>query len=555
MTEPNSATTRLDGPRAHAPAGPPPTRIDAPGVAAPEAEFRRENLPPGLAARLSMGVELGRGAEASVYRCRDAEGNEFAVKLFRNAPRYATDFGSAEYREHFRPEYAVQVTERGVDHEVHYEVMEYCRFGTLDALLHRNGGFGDHAAAVEVLWQVATALHGMQRAGNARVLVHGDVKPSNILVRAERPLDLVLSDFGLSVDLGDRSKLTNFGAVTAAYCAPGATQYVTPEADWWSVGMVMFHVLAGRAYFQRDDEDGGFIDERTVEHELTVRDVSLAALDSVELAGADRERWKLLLAGLLTRDPRRRWGMAEVSAWHDGGSPPVHRATADEAAGADVPPHRHRASIPHPLPGVGQFFRADELGAAMAAHPEAAARALAGRGLQQLLSWLTHEAEFEAAFTDLRSYGAEWGPDELASYFVAQLAPDAPVGYRGRPVGTHAELRMLALDAAAADDARELFRTNLLGCLAGPDRTEHKLVDANWHDIESQARAMADARAIVLDDAARAHIIRFALLLAASDDAFVDDYLRTVRRDVAAAVAAHADEIEWFATLRRDVDA
>lgn len=535
--------TRLDA----APMLTPATRVDEAGQ---DPEYRRENLPPGLAARLRMGREIGRGAEASVWLCTDADGNEHAVKLFRHPPRYTTDFGSDEYRAHFRPECAVQIVERDVDHGVHYEVMEYCRFGTLDGLLERNGGFGTHKRAVEILWQLARALHGMQRPEAGRTLVHGDVKPKNILVRAEIPLDLVLTDFGLTVDIGDRSKLTGRGEGTLAYMAPGAVQYLAPESDWWSVGMVMFQVLVGRGYFQR--EDGGWVDDRTIERELTIRDVSLAALDGVALRTADRERWRMLLAGLLTRDPELRWGMALVSEWHSGGSPPVHRSIEDRDDTGAVSAATHRASVPYPLPGAGQFFLAEELGLAMSRDPDAAARSLAGRGLQALLTWLTDEAKTGVGYTDLKTHGGTWGPDELATYFIAQLAPTTAPTYRRRPVGTRAELGALALDVAAADCVRDLFASNLLGALAGPTRPDHKMIDADWHDMVAQARTLARTRNIGVDERALTHIVRYGLVLATGDDAVADAYLTSVRDRLDAPDMALAGEATWFDRLRKE---
>lgn len=550
MTEPTGPTppTRLDA------TGPPPTRLDATGPPAtrldvphrtPEvngaSEFRRENLPPGLAARLTMRTELGAGTEASVWLCVDAAGNEFAVKLFRHPPHYGTDFGSAEYRDHFRPEYAVQVYERAVDHGVHYEIMEYCRHGTLDDLLGAHGGFGTNKFAVEILWQLATALHGMQRADTGRVLVHGDVKPKNILVRTAVPLDLVLTDFGLTVDLGDRSKLTNLGAGTIAYSAPGALQYLSPEADWWSLGLVMFRVLVGRGYFQRDD--GSWIDDRTIERELNIRDVSLTALDDVALRTEHRDRWKLLLAGLLTRDPQVRWGMAQVAQWYEGASPAVHRSPVDTGP---------RASIPHALPGVGQFFQAGELGAAMARHPDAAARSLSGRGLQTLLAWLTDEVRTPLSLTDLKSHGGAWGPDELATYFIAQLAPDATPAYRGRPIATRAELCALALDESAVATVGELFDRDLLGCLAGPTRPDHKMIDADWRDIVEQTLMAAQCRQLPVPAAARAEIVRYALLVSAGDERIIEEFLAQVRDRLDGQELRLAGEVAWFTELRRE---
>ncbi|MFI7000831.1 protein kinase [Nocardia sp. NPDC050175] len=554
---PPAPATRLDHPEAPPSAGAPATRLDnaeQPTQVADRAEspeFYPVNLPPGLASRFRITGPLGSGGEAWVWRCADAAGNEHAIKLFHHPPRYRGDAGSRDFLEQLPREHTVQVEDRGVDHGVHYEVMEYCRFGALEDFLTARGGVGTNKHAVEILEQIATSLRGLQQSGGSANLVHADMNPRNVLVRNDGPLDLVIADFGLTVDLGGRSKLTNTGQGTIGYSAPGALQHMKPADDWWSVGMIMYRVLVGRGYFQ--DDEGRSLNERTIEAEINTRDISLDAIDAIAFRPADRERWKLLLAGLLTRDPDLRWGMAEVQAWLAGESPAVYRSVVGGPAAPQPAQGARRASVSFALPGVGDFYEPAALGSAMARHPEAAARALSGRGRQALVNWLTDEVRTGAPYTDLKTYGGHWGPDELATYFTAQLDPAAPLTYCGWSVTTPEDLCVISTNPRAFDAVVELYDKQLLGCLAGPGaRSAYRMVEANWRDIVEQALDLARARLIDLGETARNQVIGHGLLVSAADQPVIDAYLDNVRQRLDSPDLAPASAIPWFAELRRE---
>lgn len=541
--------TTLDAPTGAAPR----TTLDAvpdDNGAAPMDRDERE-LPADLAARFTRVGFLGAGREASVTHCVDAAGESVAIKLYWRPPTYTLAFDDPVYASNFAPTNTVQVAERGVANSVHYEVMEYCP-GTLDSLIVGRAG---HQLATTILRQLSAALAGFQGVGPADRLVHSDVKPPNILLRNRTPVDLVLADFGLAADLGARSKLTNLGQGTIAYNAPELLRFKTPAADWWSLGMVMYQVIVGRSYFQRWDPDSRamvWLDDYTIQSELLARDVSLAGLGALSALGPKSTRWQHLLAGLLTRNTTHRWGGEEVTAWLRGDTPPIFRSIADEpgtptAAGAPSPT---RARTSFPIPGVGEFFDPTELGQAMARNPGNAARALTGPGRKRLVTWLTTEASTGERYPELTTHGEKWGPDELVTYFVARLAPELGLTYRGAPVNTPADLRALAATTDTTIRAA-LYQHELLSCLAGaPARDGYTMIDSNWHDIVSCAHALALQHSVPLDDAGREQIMARGLLLSASDAPLVENYLDQIQRQLAGPAAAGAGEITWFAALR-----
>src|SRR5207245_2499331 len=108
---------------------------------------------------------------------------------------------------------------------------------------------GQPRKCVELMAKVA---HAVQYA-HSRGVLHRDLKPGNILLN-ERGEPLV-SDFGLAKLLDGHNdltrSLTTFG--TAGFIAPeqanGAAADLTPAADVYSLGAVLFNLFAGRPPF------------------------------------------------------------------------------------------------------------------------------------------------------------------------------------------------------------------------------------------------------------------------------------------------------------------
>ncbi|WP_157563032.1 serine/threonine-protein kinase [Micromonospora chokoriensis] len=133
--------------------------------------------------------------------------------------------------------------------QVDYLVMEYVEGEPLSARVRAVGRL-DAATTMSVLAQAADALHTAHLAG----IVHRDVKPGNLLVKADGRV--VLVDFGIA-----RSR--DMAGLTAANMVLGTASYMSPEqatgqpvsaaTDIYALGAVAYFCLAGQPPFHGDN--------------------------------------------------------------------------------------------------------------------------------------------------------------------------------------------------------------------------------------------------------------------------------------------------------------
>jgi len=201
---------------------------------------------------------LGKGGMADVYRAYDRMlERPVAVKILRQ------DFTSdSSFRERFRQEARaaanlshpniVTVHDFGFEDGVSFIVMELVPGTDLKTMIKQRGKFSVDEA-INLIVQACEGIGYAHRAG----LVHCDVKPHNMLVSTDGRLKV--TDFGIARALAsilpDEQAEIVWGS--PQYFAPeqAAGQAPSPASDVYSLGVILYEMLAGQLPFNATDPE------------------------------------------------------------------------------------------------------------------------------------------------------------------------------------------------------------------------------------------------------------------------------------------------------------
>ncbi|HEY1599970.1 MAG TPA: serine/threonine-protein kinase [Pirellulales bacterium] len=294
-----------------------------------------------------IGRKLGRGGMGTVFEATLIETGELAaIKLL--SATLAHDDG---FRDRFKAEIEtlrklrhpniVRLFGFGEQEEYLYYSMELVDGRSLEDELQTGRRFA-WREVTDFAVQTCRAL----KHAHDRGVIHRDIKPANLLLTPEGQIKL--SDFGIAKLFGSAG-MTAVGGVlgTAEYMAPEQTdgRPITPRCDLYSLGGVMYTLLAGRPPFKA----------ATLVEMLQLQ--RYAEPDPVRRYAPDvPEELQFIVADLLVKDPEQRIATAMVlsrrlEAMRHGLSQRIDPILSAPTQAADIPPDVSVSSATMTAPG------------------------------------------------------------------------------------------------------------------------------------------------------------------------------------------------------------
>jgi class 3 adenylate cyclase len=206
--------------------------------------------------------KIGSGGMTDVYLAvHESDGVQVVLKVLEASGKTASEHLSRFIQEYtllskIEHPHVIRIYDQGFTDDHAYIAMEYFEQGDLRSEITASG-LGQRRV-LAVIAQVAQALAAIHSQG----IIHRDLKPENIMRRPDG--SVALADFGIAKSMLQAENLeltqTRHGDVigTPYYLSPeqAAHGQITTQSDLYSLGVMMFEMLAGARPFRADSLGG-----------------------------------------------------------------------------------------------------------------------------------------------------------------------------------------------------------------------------------------------------------------------------------------------------------
>lgn len=242
---------------------------------------------------------IGSGGMARVYLAIDSELKRYvAVKLIQNRRYVSLDTQAmllkteAVSQASIHHPNVVSIYHIGSHEGLPYLAMEYVDCGSLKDRINDDGL--EFEEIVCYTRQIISGLSEAYRIG----LVHGDIKPANLLI--DDCGHIKLSDFGLARHVSDENSVSKMLVGTPAFMAPELFElYPTNEtSDLFSLGVTLYQMTFGRLPYT-------LVGETVEELKLCMESAKIEMPE--EWPEKIPNWWKNILVRMLEKDPDQRY--------------------------------------------------------------------------------------------------------------------------------------------------------------------------------------------------------------------------------------------------------
>lgn len=247
-------------------------------------------------------LEVASG-EADLFLIEDMDRNKFVLKEYR--PSIEPKDEVLTILKSLPETSVIKIIATGKTSNARFfEIQQFAQFGSLREYLKNNSPVSRFFIKefIEKLNKCLNEIH-------SKNVIHRDIKPANILIKKIEPLEIVLTDFGIS-SVAELSLHQTSMNRTIFYSSPESmTGVVAKASDYWALGLITLEMLLNKHPFCDADD-------KTVMFILATKNVPCINEVDGEFIN--------LIKGLLTREPRKRWGYKEVGGWLYGLDIPTH---------------------------------------------------------------------------------------------------------------------------------------------------------------------------------------------------------------------------------------